>query len=117
MQFLQRNWFCRNAAEVPQWETEPNHIVPRMVLVAGLFPDADVAEAQRMMQPDAAVVWQRNAGVGVHLALPRQQLDALGHQRLAYAVSLKAGAQVDRQLHIPAESPARTQFMGKNKAG
>ena len=91
--------------------------MPRIVLVASFFPDADVAEAQRMMQPDAAVVRQSNAGVGIHVDLPRQQLDALGHQRLAYAVSLKAGAQVDRQLHIPAESPARTQFMGKNKAG
>ena len=40
-----------------------------LVLVAGLFPDADVAEAQRMMQLDAAVVRQRNAGVGVHVAL------------------------------------------------
>ena len=91
--------------------------MPRIVLVAGLFPDADVVEAQRMMQPDAAVVRQCNAGVGVHVALPMQQLDALGHQRLAYAVSLKAGAQVDRQFHIPAESPAGTQFMGKNEAG
>lgn len=37
MQFLQRNWFCRNADEVPQRETEPNHIVPRIVLVASFF--------------------------------------------------------------------------------
>ena len=69
-----------------------------------------------MMQPDAAVVRQRNAGVGVHVALPLQQRQALRHQSLADAVSLVTGAHVDRQFHIPAVRAARPDGVCIHKA-
>lgn len=63
--------------------------------------DADGLEAERLVQPDARRVRQRDAGVDVHEVLSSQEVEQGEVERAADTAPMELAIDIDRHVHAP----------------